>query len=164
MYDDIDQMIATANSVKDRLRRRAEVTGDEALPKATAGAMIGVMNKYLGGDAYRRLVFSWLFAGDFELLSQKSSKSLTLAQKWALVEWIEWWKDDEGSWHVGSRFPHEAICVMNAAIKAYISAENVSIKRDFGDPFSIVANAVEMGGIVTKITDLSKIDKDTGKE
>lgn len=162
------QMIATANSVKDRIRRRGEATGEPEPAGKMTGAMVGTLNKFLGGNDLRKIVLAWLFAGDFEVLSPMSSKLLVSAQKWAIIEWIAWWRDDEEAWHVGDRFPHEAICVMNAAIRAYNSANRTDKMEVASDMmYSLTANMVELGGVVTAVTDeagsltdaLSKIDK-----
>lgn len=167
-YDEFNQqMIATANAVKDRVRRDAE--GDyKPPPKPTKGAMIGTMNKFLGGDDMRKIVFAWLFADDFELLKPKSSKTLTDSEAWALINWLEWWQDDEEQWHVGDRFTHEAICVLNAAIRAYNRADRSQQNGVDADNFALARNLTTMGGVVVDVQDevealeelMSKIDKD----
>ena len=162
-----DQMVATAISVKDRVRRRAEVTGEDAPPKPTRRAMVGTMNKYLGGGDMRKIVFAWLFAHDFELLQPKSSKVLDPAQVWALIEWIDWWKDEDETWHIGERFAHEAICVLNVAIQAYNMGVNKDKRAVGADVYSLARNAVDLGGRITKVAgddNLSKIDKTDKKE
>ena len=120
------------------------------------------MNKYLGGDNMRRIVLAWLFAGDFEVLSPMSSKVLNDDQVGALIEWIGWWRDEDMVWHTTESFPHESLCVLNAALAAYNQANRTQKAYADADPFSLVANLSGMGGVVTAVTsdpDLSKIDK-----
>lgn len=157
------QMMATAIHVKDRIRRAAAAT-DNITPdrvKKVRGAMVGTLNKYLGGDDMRTVTLGWIFASDFEVLSPMSSKVLTDDQVGALVEWLGWWQDDEATWHVGDQFPHEALCVLNAALAAYNQANKTQKSFAMMDPLSLVANLSSMGGVVTAIgpDDLSKIDK-----
>jgi hypothetical protein len=159
-----DEMIATANSVKDRVRRRAEAGGDDILPKQVRGTAVGRLNQYLGGNEMRKIVLSWLFSGDFEVITPRSSKTLSNAQMVAIVEWIDWWQDDDLVWHVGETFVHEAICVLNAALRAYNRANRVEkfkVAKESLD--SVVASMIELGGVITHTGEqmdiLSKIDK-----
>lgn len=171
-----NQMIATANSVKDRIRRRANAESFSPPTPSVRGAMVGTLNRYLGGDEMRAICLSWLFTGDDAVIQPLSSKELTDSQVYALVEWIDWWKDEEETWHVGEFFPHEAISVLNASLQAYNMADRNQKMGELEDStFSLVAAMTDMGGVVTNVTeaveelekqmsDLSSFDKSGGEQ
>jgi hypothetical protein len=165
------QIIATANSVKDRLRNAGQQVHDSDPTKRTVGAMVGTLNKYLGGDDMRKVVLAWLFAPDHKILEPLSSKKLSYGQAWALIKWVNWWQDEEETWHVGDTFPHEALCVLNGALQAYNMASRKEKRAASKQAtFSLAATMADKGGVVTDVSaeidelekaleNLSKIDK-----
>jgi hypothetical protein len=108
------------------------------------GAVIGNLNKYLGGDDNRRLAVSWIF----DRPGIVSSKSLKEPEIYALHKWIDASKNDVGDWEVNPNFPTEAARVLTESIRW--SGTTTISGLDIGQ---VVETTVSMGYTITKITE-----------
>lgn len=117
------------------------------LTRGEKGALIGALNKALGGDQNRRLTLAWLFGHEGEL----SSKELDADMWWALWNWVDFWKDDGDEWQTAPTFNVEACLCFSEAVKAQVntkpSEKNHSLLEE-----GMMSNAVSsLGAVVTCI-------------
>ena len=66
---------------------------------------------------------------------------------------------------MGERFPHEALCVLNAALRAYNMANSKQKQAVASDEhqWSLVNALLDRGGLIVNIDeDLSNFDKEDG--
>ena len=127
-------------------------TEELEVPKGLRGACIGAMNTYFGGDANRRRVLAYLFASEED---EKSTRTCTDAQWYALYLWIVPWKDeDDDKWKVTETFPFEAVAVKAAVMVAH-SRDVVKdpLFGEDGQPSEITRFLLDKGGEITEVAD-----------
>lgn len=153
---DVNMIDSTALAVKARLNNLAntppeEIYGVFDITKGALGAVVGALNKAVGGDENRYIVLGWLF-GSPPFYSM-SSKELGDEQWYALYKWVGYWKnEDDNEWRTADDFESEALAVYSAAIRKLYNAGVEEQERAGRDPLSLVDNAVgELGGKVTMI-------------
>jgi hypothetical protein len=143
-----------AYTVKRAILRDVDLYRDDLeFSQGHKGAMIGNLNEYLGGDAIRHIVLSWIFCNDPEFMIPISSKELRDKQWYGLYRWIDSYQDENGEWHVAPNFPQEATWVATCAMLAYSKTNAVVRDELFDPPPEIAAKIVEMGGVIQKITE-----------
>ena len=110
-------MIArTAIQTKQDIQRDASKPPMRELTKKQKGAIVGTMNKAVGGDQNRYALLAWLFDSDKPL----STKELTEYQWDALWTWVDFYVDELGQWHPTAEFETEAMVCLG---------ETTSIKK-----------------------------------
>lgn len=138
--------------VKLDLQQDAGLGAERSLTKGERGAIIGQLNKTLGGDANRRLTLAWLFSKQGEL----STKELDDDRWWALWKWVGFWQDDSGGWNTYPEFPVEAWLCFTEACKAQGLAKPSQKDKTLADDQSLVIQATAfLGGVVTNIDNQS---------
>lgn len=110
------------------------------------GAILGNLNRALGGNSNRKVVLSWLFRGS--PTAEMSSKNLSAAQWLALKFWIGSWCDENGIWRTRPEFIVEALIVLKHVLKSIVAAKGNRIEPL---PGGMVDTAIkEFGGSVTQ--------------
>ena len=158
MSEDTHVIDSTALAVKARLRAGINIPPDVMytdanLTKGAVGAIIGTLEKVLGGSDERYLVCGWLFGEDPSI--PMGSKLLGDAHWYALHKWVGFWKDEENDeWKTATEFEGELLAVYSAAIRG-VHDDGIDAQQLAGrDPLAVVDNAVgELGGKITKIVD-----------
>ena len=92
------------------------------------GAVVGHMNKYLGGTPLRRALLGLLFAADNKPMSSKKLKPSEVS---ALAEWIGAVEVDPGDWSVTCQFIDDCSIVREFYGVANILVAGVSIFDSF---------------------------------
>lgn len=139
----------TPSQVRDQVLADTIQGSRMEITKGVRGAVVGRLNKYLGGDDNRQTVLAWLFSPSKMKLS---SKKLTDAEVYGLYKWIGFYQDEDG-WHDSPTFPAECVLVLTEAIKQFA---NTPPKKK--NPELEVGEFLEqtigfLGGVVTTITD-----------
>lgn len=146
------QLVArTAKEVKEFVAESSKYFGP-GVKEPHIGAMVHWLNKYLGGDANRKLVFGWLFNKGEPV----SVNSLTPQQHYGLFCWIDSVKDETtGEWQPQPCFPAEAALVLTDAMKWYEGLKKSERTLwDLGYDTGMVSNVVaNSGAVITSITD-----------
>lgn len=140
-------MAKTAQGVKEFLNDNDAV--DRTLTTSQKGAVTGTLNKYLGGDANRKVVLSWLFSEDGKLKFISSSKELKDYQWVALYDWCGFYQED-GRWYPQMDFALESCYVLSAAMKAF-GTNKIDIPD--GIPEVVMEAVTNFSAWVTNITD-----------
>lgn len=122
--------------------------GRSSIPQEKRGAMIGMMNRYCGGDDNRKLVISWLLADERNLpdyLTIISSKNYDDATWFAIADWVDSFVDESegGVWKTQPAFPVEAMLVLAEARKCK-PLDVLGLQIDA---------AIEKGGIIASLFD-----------
>jgi hypothetical protein len=94
----------------------ARYSPTKELTKKQKGAIVGTINKAVGGDQNRYALLAWLFDSDEPL----STKELTESQWDALWTWVDFYCDELGQWHPTAEFETEAMLCLG---------ETTSIKK-----------------------------------
>jgi hypothetical protein len=143
-------MIARSpDEVRNYVTEQMAIGAVKEITTGERGAIIGRLNRYLGGDDNRKLALAWLFSHDDRSLS---TKELDNDQWHALIQWIGFWHDDDG-WHVDERFPVECVLILNIAAREY-GLSKPSEKDPELKPDEMVVDAVsQLGGMVTNVSD-----------
>jgi hypothetical protein len=115
------------------------------------GALVGCLNLYFGKDNLRRIVLWWLF-GDLDISIPKSSKELTIGEKYAIKLWIDMKLVDDNNWAPNYYFVQESVDVVKEAAKSW---HGDIIKAE---PIEYVKEALSLGGIITDITEMERTD------
>lgn len=103
-------MIArTAEQIKSAILRDASLPPDRDLDRGKKGAIIGAINKAVGGNDNRHSLLEWLFG-------VSSTKKLTESQWVALWKWVDFWIDDVNQWHTRSEFETEAMVCLGETV------------------------------------------------
>lgn len=111
------------------------------------GALVGALNKHLGGDEMRKLVLGWLFSGG--QVRAMSSKELTDSQWNVLSDWVGMWHDEDvNEWRVRDGFTYEAAQVLTETVKAYMSLTNTQ-RAGLPNVSDQLQTAVGLGGTIT---------------
>jgi hypothetical protein len=149
------------------IRMTAHITGDDiengrTQPKSRGAkyAMVGELNRRLGGDDHRYLVCGYLLSppNSFE---PRRSGDLTPGEVWALYEWVGFWQEtDSTRWEVSDRFKLEYPVVLTEAIRKYHELNSRAKQAPFEhDPTDMVSTGIgQLGGEVNEITDASPED------
>lgn len=149
------------NNVKSSARLDMEIWREDAVfSKREIGAMIGWLNKALGGDQGRYLALAWLF--DFlgkPLPDGKVCTELHTAQMedkhwYAVKQWIGSYKDENGEWQSRPEFSLEATLVLTEAMKDYQKLmAGTPQNSEWKD--SLTAQAVgQLGGVITNVAEI----------
>jgi len=110
-------MIArTAIQTKQDIQRDASKHPTRELTRKQKGAIVGTLNKAVGGDQNRYALLAWLFDSDKPL----STKELTESQWDALWSWVDFYADELGQWRPTAEFETEAMVCLG---------ETTSIKK-----------------------------------
>lgn len=98
-----------------RLLALAHTGVADGLSKGTRGALVGELNRAVGGDTNRRIVLAWLFrAGVGEL----STLAMTVSEWYALWRWEDMHADEIGHFHPQPSFYPEAFAALREAMRA----------------------------------------------
>ena len=136
--------------VRDGVRYYAYLPEPIELPKNLIGALVGNLNKAVGGDNNRYLVLGWLFADPKSTEFEPIRSEKMTPQMWHGIEkWIGSTKNDEtGKWEVHPAFREEALWVFNIARWEHGNPQALS-------PAEVDPNFLrvfeELGGEVTKV-------------
>jgi hypothetical protein len=143
-----------AKSVKDHLNNlvligappdNTAVDNHRLVTRGQRGAVVGALNRFMGGDEHRRAALSWLF--DYSE-AEISSSQLSNDQWYALFSWCDFRKDDEvGGWRLPPTFPMECANVVGEAIKR-IKAMPLIAQPEWSLQMSFLLNQtlIELGG------------------
>ena len=138
------------DEIKKRILEDASFDG-VIVEKVHKGALVGWLNKYLGGDENRRAVLAWLFNKQ----SPMSANDLTDKQMFALHCWVSASKNEDGDWEPQPCFAAEAALVLTETIK-WVGTLGKMHTKLFGEAvlssglFDVVNY---QNGVVTALTD-----------
>jgi hypothetical protein len=119
--------------------------------KGQRGAVIGIINKIVGGDENRHLLMGWMFAPDMEHFNIISTKTLNDAQWAALYGWIDFRKDeDHNVWLPQPEFVNECLACMSEAMRAYQRVK-YGDQHLLPEPPELVAIATQLGGEIESV-------------
>lgn len=109
---------ASPQVIKDRIAFYAQSEGS-LVSVGIRGAILGILNELCGGDDHRHFVFFYLFG-------QPSSKRLTNAQWYGLLQWVVPSKDEgTGGWLGHESLTAEIASILHG-IKGYDEIQAVS--------------------------------------
>ena len=142
-------MIArSAAEVKARVQKDSSWNGVNTT-EGRKGAILGALNKHLGGDQHRKIVLGWLFDKPGSI----SSNTLTDGQWVGLTFWISFSKDEHtNEWHVCEEFPIEASRVLTETLKHFGQLTLPEIEGELPDTHIQTAVA-DLGATVAVVTD-----------
>lgn len=131
-----------------------EETSPIAITRGQKGALIGTINRYVGGDENRYTVFAWLFGGDDDRMVAKSSKELAHGDWVALYEWANFYQDADGKWHSSATFAVELALVLTEAVHTFYKMsvkdqEESGLERDYKNLMD--TSVSDLGGVVTLV-------------
>ena len=141
-------VLKEAERIKKKLLSRQTVA---IILKKQAGALIGTLNKYMGGDENRRMIFGYLFGGS--VLVPIHTAELTSDQLYQLWSWVGAWKDED-EWRVSATFEHEVAILTSACLYLYAHATPEQRGDSENEPgmFAPVVGLIGEGkGIITRI-------------
>jgi hypothetical protein len=124
------------------------------------GAIVGELNRRLGGDDMRYLVCGYIFSPPGELHTKKSGE-LSEGEWHALYDWIGFWKEtDDAEWQVSQDFLRELPGLLTEAIRQWHDLNSRAKQHGFEhDPLDIVSTSVgQLGGRVTRIDESNPED------
>jgi hypothetical protein len=122
-------------ALREALKKDARIGKDVEITRGAKGAIVGTLNRKLGGDDVRKLVLGWLFGITNEPLS---SSKLTNGQWYALERWIGMEKIDD-EWCARSEFLLEAVRVKQEVLRT----------SSVDSP--LIREAKRMGAVVTEL-------------
>jgi hypothetical protein len=156
------KMTKSAQEIRIRLQKDVTLYGRSgeavtSLSDGQKGAIIGEMNRILGGDQNRRVFLGWVFRG---LGKPLSTKLLKTSHWWALAKWVGLYHDDDG-WRASPDFQREAVRVMDAALKSYFRLHpGLELEQMALDAPETAYVASELGGVVVEVAPLPEQDKE----
>ena len=157
--------LATRAKLKNYTKTPAEVMYSTfQMSKGAVGALIGHLNKTLGGDDERYIVCGWLFSDDY---SPMRSGALEDEHWYALYKWVEFWQnEDDGKWYPREGFNGEALAVYSAAMRGIMADTTVEEKERMGvDPMSVKNNVLTLNGaLLTEVTEASEEEARTAPD
>ena len=140
----------------DMLRTTGEWKDKDPLSKGHKGALIGHLNKAMGGDLRRQLALSFLFSweeGDSPL-EPMSTHNLSEGQWHAIRMWVDAWNEPEkDEWLPAERFVQEAKILADYAEHYYYSENVVELDPMFDDYPETVKDAMKLGGEIVEESD-----------
>jgi hypothetical protein len=159
---------AIALSTRAKLRNYTKTSpdimyGEFTMSKGAVGALIGHLNKTLGGDDERYLVCGWLFNKSGNYLPMRSGE-LEDEHWYALYKWVEFWKnEDDDKWYPREGFNEEALAVYSAAVKGLMEDATVEDKELAGvDSMGLKENALTLNGAqLVQVTEASEEEAPT---
>ncbi len=134
--------------IKEKCRQDEKIV--VILSKGQQGALIGTLQKHLGGKDNRQLVCGWLFLG---MTFPLSSKKLTPGQWNALWQWVDFQDIDDEKWKPQPAFQLEAGLVLTEVIRSKKSVEGV-----------VDVAVKEYDAIITRIIEMPELEMEVRKK